>query len=265
MFCTKCGLKIPDNIKFCPKCGSRVLGNGTAGENLHNTAKAAGEEHQPVRQREETRHKRSKASKGKKKAILGLLCAVCCVAGLMFLLRNESKIDALFKQEEPEQEENMEAGDSTSVLHQYDESYNAKNMVDTAGVLSVSEEKELSEYMEKIKNVQNCELVAVIIPHDDLNGKTAEEYSETYYLQNDIGIETDNSGVLFLATLDDEGHGDARVYARGKAAEEVTNDYLENFFWDEMISHLKNREYKAAVNYFADQCSGLLGINMESD
>ena len=50
MFCTKCGLKIPDNIKFCPKCGNRVLGNGMAGENLHNTAKAAGEQRQPVRQ-----------------------------------------------------------------------------------------------------------------------------------------------------------------------------------------------------------------------
>ena len=190
MFCTKCGLKIPDNIKFCPKCGNRVLGNGMAGENLHNTAKAAGEQRQPVRQRqrEETRHKRSKASKGKKKATLGLLCAVCCVAGLMLIIRNESKIDALFKEEEPKQEENVEAGDNTSVLHQYDESYNAKNMVDMAGVLSVSEEKELSEYMEKIKNVQKYELAAVIIPHDELGGKTAEEYSETYYLQNDIGV-----------------------------------------------------------------------------
>ena len=159
----------------------------------------------------------------------------------------------------------MEAGDSTSVLHQYDESYNAENMVDTAGVLSVSEEKELSEYMEKIKNVQNYELVAVIIPHDDLNGKTAEEYSETYYLQNDIGVGSDKSGVLFLATLDDEGHGDAYVYTYGKAVSEITNEYLNNFFWDEMVSHMKKREYKAAVNYFADQCSGLLGINMEPD
>lgn len=144
MFCMKCGLKIPYNIKFCPKCGSRVLGNGTVGENLHNTAKAAGEQHQSVQQLEETRSKRSKASKGKKKVIFGMLCAVCCIAGLMLILRNESKIDALFKQEEPKQEENVEAGDSTSVLHQYDESYNAENMVDTAGVLSVSEEKELS-------------------------------------------------------------------------------------------------------------------------
>lgn len=267
MFCTKCGLKIPDNIKFCPKCGNRVLGNGMAGENLHNTAKAAGEQRQPVRQRqrEETRHKRSKASKGKKKATLGLLCAVCCVAGLMLIIRNESKIDALFKEEEPKQEENVEAGDNTSVLHQYDESYNAKNMVDMAGVLSVSEEKELSEYMEKIKNVQKYELAAVIIPHDELGGKTAEEYSETYYLQNDIGVGSDKSGVLFLAALDDEGHGDAYVYTYGKAVSEITNEYLDNFFWDEMVSRMKKREYKAAVNYFADQCSGLLGINMESD
>lgn len=259
MFCAKCGLKIPDNIKFCPKCGSRVLGNGTAGENLHNTVKTAGEQHQPVRQQEETSPKRSKASRGKKKVILGLLCAVCYVAGLMLIIRNESKIDALFKQEEPEQEENMEAGDSTSVLHQYDESYNAENMVDTAGVLSVSEEKELSEYMEKIKNVQNYELVAVIIPHDDLNGKTAEEYSETYYLQNDIGVGSDKSGVLFLATLDDEGHGDAYVYTYGKAVSEITNEYLDNFFWDEMVSHMKKREYKAAEIILQTSVAGCLG------
>lgn len=265
MFCAKCGLKLPDNIKFCPKCGNRILENGTDGEGLHNATEDMGEQHQPVPEQKETRGKSKKSSGGKKKIILGLLCTVCCIVAAMLIIRNESKIDALFPNKEPEQAETTETGSDTSVLHHYDETYNARNMVDRAGVLSVSEEKELSEYMEKIKNVQNCELVAVIIPHDELDGKTAEEYAETYYLQNDIGIETDNSGVLFLATLDDEGHGDAHVYARGEAAEEVTNEYLENFFWDEMILHLKNREYKAAVNYFADQCSGLLGINMESD
>ena len=29
MICEKCGVKIPDNIKFCPKCGNRILENGT--------------------------------------------------------------------------------------------------------------------------------------------------------------------------------------------------------------------------------------------
>lgn len=265
MFCAKCGLRLPDNIKFCPKCGNRISENGTAGEELHNGVNAMGERHQPVSEQKKTRQKNKKASGGKKKAIMGLLCTVCCIAALMLVIRNESKIDALFKSKEPEQAENVETEGGTSVLHHYDESYNAKNMVDTAGVLSVVEEKELSEYMEKIKNVQNYELAAVIIPYNELNGKTAEEYSETYYLQNDIGVGTDKSGVLFLAALDDEGHGDAYVYTYGKAVEEITNEYLDNFFWDEMISHMNNREYKAAVNYFADQCSGLLGINMESD
>lgn len=270
MFCAKCGLKLPDNIKFCPKCGNRILDNGTVGENLHNDSAIEGEQHQPVPERKESTQNNKKGLKGKKKTILGLLCTVClctvcCIAVLMFIIRNESKIDALFKDKEPERVETAEIESDTSVLHHYDETYNAKNMVDTAGVLSVSEEKELSEYMEKIKDVQNYELVAVIIPHNDLDGKTTEEYSEAYYLQNDIGVGSDKSGVLFLVALDDEGHGDAYVYTYGKAVTEITNEYLDNFFWDEMISHMKNREYKDAVNYFADQCSGLLGINMESD
>lgn len=265
MFCAKCGLKLPDNIKFCPKCGNRILKNGTDGEGLHNAAEVMGEQQQPEPEQQATGGKSKKSSGGKKKIILGLLCTVCGIVAAMLIIRNESKIDALFPNKEPEQAETIETGSDTSVLHHYDETYNAGNMVDRAGVLSASEEKELSEYMEKIKNVQNCELVAVIIPQDELNGNTIDEYIEAYYLQNDIGVETDNSGVLLLATLDDEGHGDARVYTCGKATEEITDEHLENLFWNEMISHMKNREYKAAVNHFADICSGLLGINMESD
>ncbi len=135
------------------------------------------------------------------------MCAVCCVAGLMLIIRNESKIDAIFKQEEPKQEENIwklevVQASCTSMMNRTMQ----KNMVDTAGVLSVSEEKELSEYMEKkLKTFKITNWFAVIIPHDELDGKTAEEYAETYYLQNDIGVGSDKSGVLFLATLDDEG------------------------------------------------------------
>lgn len=264
MFCAKCGLKIPDNIKFCPKCGNRILENRTAGEDLQNATKDMGEQHQFVPKREETKQKYKTALGRKKKIILSLMCTVCCIVVVLLIIRNESKIDELFRNKEPEQAEKIEIAGDTSVLHQYDETYNARNMVDMAGVLSVSEEKELSEYMEKIKKLQNCELVAVIIPHDELNGKTTEEYSDSYYWQNNIGVGSDKSGVLFLAAIDDDGHGDAYVYTSGSAVSAITDDYLDNYFWTDMIPHIKNREYKAAVDYFADQCSGLLALHGNS-
>lgn len=107
-------------------------------------------------------------------------------------------------------------------------------------------------------------MVAVIIPHDELNGKTTEEYSDSYYWQNNIGVGSDKSGVLFLAAIDDDGHGDAYVYTSGSAVSAITDDYLDNYFWTDMIPHIKNREYKAAVDYFADQCSGLLALHGNS-
>ena len=147
MFCAKCGLKIPDNIKFCPKCGNRILENRTAGEDLQNATKDMGEQHQFVPKREETKQKYKTALGRKKKIILSLMCTVCCIVVVMLIIRNESKIDELFRNKEPEQAEKIEVAGDTSVLHQYDETYNARNMVDMAGVLSISEEKELSEYL----------------------------------------------------------------------------------------------------------------------
>lgn len=35
MFCTGCGLKIPDNIKFCPNVVKGFWGNGKALRKLH--------------------------------------------------------------------------------------------------------------------------------------------------------------------------------------------------------------------------------------
>lgn len=83
MFCEKCGLNIPDNIKFCPKCGNRILKNGTAG--------------------------------GIKKAIWGLLCTVCCIAAMIAIIKNESKIEEILKSQEPGQTDNFDIKSEESV------------------------------------------------------------------------------------------------------------------------------------------------------
>ena len=75
-----------------------------------------------------------------------------------------------------------------------------KSVIDDAGLIKASDEKELDK---KIKNIQKDKFDVVILTVKSLDGKSAQDYADDYYDNNDYGLDNEKSGVLFLVSKGD--------------------------------------------------------------
>ena len=69
-----------------------------------------------------------------------------------------------------------------------------KSVIDDAGLIKASDEKKLDK---KIKNIQKDKFDVVILTVKSLDGKSAQDYADDYYDNNDYGLDNEKSGVLF--------------------------------------------------------------------
>ena len=75
-----------------------------------------------------------------------------------------------------------------------------KSVIDDAGLIKASDEKKLDK---KIKNIQKDKFDVVILTVKSLDGKSAQDYADDYYDNNDYGLDNEKSGVLFLVSKGD--------------------------------------------------------------
>lgn len=138
-----------------------------------------------------------------------------------------------------------------------------KSVIDDAGLIKASDEKELDK---KIKNIQKDKFDVVILTVKSLDGKSAQDYADDYYDNNDYGLDNEKSGVLFLVSKGDrkyhistKGAGIKAFtdYGIGRIKEEIKpylsdGDYFDAC--DEFLNITKNfvRAYKDGTPYDTD-------------
>ena len=138
-----------------------------------------------------------------------------------------------------------------------------KSVIDDAELIKASDEKELDK---KIKNIQKDKFDVVILTVKSLDGKSAQDYADDYYDNNDYGLDNEKSGVLFLVSKGDrkyhistKGAGIKAFtdYGIGRIKEEIKPYLSDGDFFDacdEFLNITKNsvKAYKDGTPYDTD-------------
>lgn len=116
-------------------------------------------------------------------------------------------------------------------------------VIDDADVISASDEKKLNE---KVKDIQNDKFDVVILTVKSLDGKSAQDYADDYYDDNDYGLDDEKSGVLFLVSKGDRKY---HISTKGAGIKAFT-DYGIETIKDEIKPYLSDGKYFDACDEF---------------
>ena len=116
-----------------------------------------------------------------------------------------------------------------------------KSVIDDAGLIKASDEKELDK---KIKNIQKDKFDVVILTVKSLDGKSAQDYADDYYDNNDYGLDNEKSGVLV-------SKGDRKYHISTKGAGiKAFTDYGIGRIKEEIKPYLSDGDYFDACDEF---------------
>ena len=118
-----------------------------------------------------------------------------------------------------------------------------KSVIDDAGLIKASDEKELDK---KIKNIQKDKFDVVILTVKSLDGKSAQDYADDYYDNNDYGLDNEKSGVLFLVSKGDRKY---HISTKGAGIKAFT-DYGIGRIKEEIKTYLSDGDYFNACDEF---------------
>lgn len=118
-----------------------------------------------------------------------------------------------------------------------------KSVIDDAGLIKSSDEKKLDK---KIKNIQKDKFDVVILTVKSLDGKSAQDYADDYYDNNDYGLDNEKSGVLFLVSKGDRKY---HISTKGAGIKAFT-DYGIGRIKEEIKPYLSDGDYFNACDEF---------------
>lgn len=118
-----------------------------------------------------------------------------------------------------------------------------KSVIDDAGLIKASDEKELDK---KIKNIQKDKFDVVILTVKSLDGKSAQDYADDYYDNNDYGLDNEKSGVLFLVSKGDRKY---HISTKGAGIKAFT-DYGIGRIKEEIKPYLSDGDYFNSCDEF---------------
>lgn len=118
-----------------------------------------------------------------------------------------------------------------------------KSVIDDAGLIKASDEKELDK---KIKNIQKDKFDVAILTVKSLDGKSAQDYADDYYDNNDYGLDNEKSGVLFLVSKGDRKY---HISTKGAGIKAFT-DYGIGRIKEEIKPYLSDGDYFDACDEF---------------
>ena len=118
-----------------------------------------------------------------------------------------------------------------------------KRVIDDAELIKASDEKELDK---KIKNIQKDKFDVVILTVKSLDGKSAQDYADDYYDNNDYGLDNEKSGVLFLVSKGDRKY---HISTKGAGIKAFT-DYGIGRIKEEIKPYLSDGDYFDACDEF---------------
>lgn len=135
---------------------------------------------------------------------------------------------------------------------------NPKLMMDKANLLSDSQEQEILDKLEYIKDIHQCEVLILTV--NSLNNLDVLDYADLYYSNNNYGYGNEKTGIMLI--ISDEER-DYAIYVRGKAID-VFSDKRQIYIEDSILEYLKNDDYYGAFNEFASLSEYFLNQGIET-
>lgn len=119
---------------------------------------------------------------------------------------------------------------------------------DEAGLLSRSEESELSAKLERISDTYDAQIVVVTV--SELNYGDVDYFPDYLYDTMDFGYGSNRDGFLLVVCMDPREY---RMLGCGYASEAMDDDVIADI-GDAIVDDLSDGDYEEAFDEFADQC-----------
>lgn len=121
-----------------------------------------------------------------------------------------------------------------------------QKIIDHAGLLDESEIEELELQARHLSTQYGMDIVIVTVP--GLEGKSSESYADDFYDENGYGLDSDNSGILLLLSME---YRDWAISTCGKAIYAFTDYGIQSIF-SEMSNSLSQDQYYLAFSKYLD-------------
>lgn len=125
---------------------------------------------------------------------------------------------------------------------------NTQRLVDDAGLLTESEEKDLLDQLNEISERQQVDVVVVTV--ESLEGASAMEYADDFYDGNGYGFGSEKDGILFLISMEER---EWYMSTSGFGITAFTDAGLE-YISEMILSDLSEGDYAWAFTIFAEMC-----------
>ena len=121
----------------------------------------------------------------------------------------------------------------------------APRVVDNSDLLTAEEEQSLSARLDEMSERLKADVAVITVV--SLDGKSAQDYTDDYFIDNKYGIGKNEDGVMLMICLESR---DWHIATHGKCIRAFTDEEIQNI-GNEMSSYLANGSYATAFDIFA--------------
>lgn len=132
-------------------------------------------------------------------------------------------------------------------------------IVDNGNILSDYDEDRLYGKLKNFSEMYNMDIVEVTV--DNLEGKTAQEYADDFYDNNNYGYGNNKDGILFLICVNEQKWA---ISTCGKGIQVFNDNKLDELSNDFQL-YLSCSEYFETFAKFADSCKDILSENNKDE
>lgn len=134
-------------------------------------------------------------------------------------------------------------------------------VLDLAGLLTESEADALETRLEAIADKFSVQAAILTMPTCD--GEDHEAYAKNFYREAGYGLGENKDGILLLIDMDEDNRGWA-IYGKALGADAMTSSVIESV-GEDMTPDLKDGNYAAAFDTFADKCEERIDIAINGE
>ena len=127
-------------------------------------------------------------------------------------------------------------------------------VLDDYGLYDNSTRQELEQSASQLASTYGVAPYLVVV--DDIGSQTVRSFAESYWLDHELGIGSDASGIMFLIAVDSR---DYVTITHGTGIYAFT-DYGIEQLEDAVVSYLGDDEWEDAAECYYEQCSSILAF-----
>lgn len=127
---------------------------------------------------------------------------------------------------------------------------------DGANLLSISDERELSDRLREISHADGVQVVVATVQSTE--GQSADYYVNYFYDSMDLGYGESRDGILLLVSMSNRQY---RILSNGSAADVITMDAIDSIS-ESISSYLTEGDYYNAFLEYADMCDSYYRFNL---